>query len=78
MKPTINRKTVIYFDTKQSRESAIDFLLKLNVKFTYFQALPLIKVSPSVFIKHHLDLYLPNIIATKSEFNYRRQYLQSP
>ena len=66
-----NRRTRIYFNTKQEREDAIEFLLKLNLTFTYVRAFPFIDVKAKDFIKHHLDLYLSGIKICVCKFQYR-------
>jgi len=67
---TINRKTVLCFDTFENRKYGIDFLIGLNIPFTYSKHFPVIKVTPKRFIKNHLDLYLPNVKMICSQFDY--------
>ncbi len=74
---TTNKRTVLCFDTFQNRKEGIDFLLGIGIAFTYSNSFPVIKVSPRNFIKHHLDLYLPGIIRTVSQFTYSKNVLKN-
>ncbi len=70
---TIERKTKIYFESFEHRESAIDFLLRLKLKcnWTYIRAFPVITVPAKIFVKHNLDLYLTGIKSMASTFKYK-------
>jgi len=55
----MKRKTVIFiFEDNKQKESAIDFLLNLNVNFQSYVGKPILLTSQRVFKKYYLDLYL--------------------
>ena len=61
-----NKKTNMVFETKQAKNDAVDTLLSMNVKFTASVKYPVLSVSPSVYLRKYLDLYLPEHIAASS------------
>jgi hypothetical protein len=60
----IKRRTFMMFDNKAAREEAIDFLLKMNIKFTgnvsSANGFYWLSIAPRVFYKNCLDLYIGN------------------
>lgn len=54
-----NKKTLIFFLNKEDHKQAIDFLLKVNVKFRAALVNNWIEVAPKNYISEFLDLYLP-------------------
>lgn len=69
---TTDKKTCICFADKQAQKTGIDFLLRLNIPFTYLNGFPIVFVNPKLFIKHDLDLYLQNVLNFHSRFNYKQ------
>ena len=74
-------RTYIIFKSKEAREAAIDFLLKLNVNFQCNVIKEADKpcwlsVAPRIFSKNCLDLYLSGMYANcYSSFIHKTQKL---
>lgn len=68
MTKTTNKKTIMFFISKESQKDAEDFLLKMNIKFRAALVNNWIEVSPIVYNKKFLSLYLPDHLGV-STFN---------
>lgn len=65
-KTTTNKRTHMVFLSKSDKETAVDTLLKMCVKFTASTKLPVVSVSPSLYLGKCLDLYLPAHLSASS------------
>ena len=66
-----NKETHLLFNSMQDKSKAVDFLLKMGIKFRGLLNKPVLTVAPSNYCKHYLDLYLPEHIGG-STFNYKQ------
>ncbi len=65
-----NKRTHLLFRSIKDKETAITFLLGMNIPFEGILRKPYLSVAPSKYVKGYLDLYLPEHIAATS-FNYK-------
>lgn len=55
----------------EDKKTAVDFLLKMGINFSGILRKPVLTVAPSNYVKHYLDLYLPEHLAG-STFKYKQ------
>jgi len=66
-----NKKTHLVFPCMEDKKTAVDFLLKMGIKFSGILRKPILTVAPSNYVRHYLDIYLPEHLAG-STFNYKK------
>ena len=65
-----NKKTILFFKSKNDQKEAENFLLNLNIKFRSALVNNWVEIAPKEYKKNHIDLYIPYHVGV-STYNYK-------